>query len=393
MDRLEAYMSRGLYVVEGKGKTPPDDAPFGDAPFRDAAGDTNWSNPADAAASSSSDAKEAKRLVWKSLLGETPQSNVEENSRITIAEFVELKFLPGHVALKRASGRTHYQAILKHVLTPETVERVFRGAKQNPRIKLKALPDWPYLDALRLCDVQPAHVQNLISAAMARGYSSQTVTHIRNVVSSIFSHAKREHFFAGANPASAVKLPRMTRRQAHSLGAEQTAELLRAMKFPEKELSLLALLTGMNVAEICGLKWKHVNLAEEPSRTDEEEIAPHTIAVRTQWHRGELASVKPSRRRGVAISTPLQSVLADLQQRPKFTGPDDFVLISRVGTPVCQTNIVARRLKPIGRQLEMPWLSWHVLLRAHTSLAAELGERFEDYVKALLKAPSPDEKA
>ena len=47
---------------------------------------------------------------------------------MTFEFFVESKFIPEHVEHKTFAGKTHYQAILKHLLRPETVNRVF-----NPR--------------------------------------------------------------------------------------------------------------------------------------------------------------------------------------------------------------------------------------------------------------------
>ena len=41
---------------------------------------------------------------------------------VSTARFVETCFIPSHVALKTQAGRTHYHAILKHVLRPETVD-------------------------------------------------------------------------------------------------------------------------------------------------------------------------------------------------------------------------------------------------------------------------------
>jgi hypothetical protein len=35
-------------------------------------------------------------------------------------------------------------------------------------------------------------------------------------------------------------------------------------------------------------------------------------------------------------------------------------------------------LKPIGKELQMPWLSWQVIRRTHTTLAHELGMQFLD---------------
>src|SRR3569833_2817639 len=45
---------------------------------------------------------------------------------MTFVSFVQNKFVPDHVAHKTLAGQTHYKAILKHVLTPELVSRIFK---------------------------------------------------------------------------------------------------------------------------------------------------------------------------------------------------------------------------------------------------------------------------
>src|SRR5271169_2293406 len=135
--------------------------------------------------------------------------DASEDSRISLAAFIERKFIPHHVELKSLAGRTHYQAILKHILRPETVERIFSPYVGTAKARLKAAPDWPYLDDIRLCDLNADHVRQLTASASAHGYSHQTVKHIRNVMSAIVSHARREHMFNGDNPISEVELPPM----------------------------------------------------------------------------------------------------------------------------------------------------------------------------------------
>ena len=56
---------------------------------------------------------------------------------------------------------------------------------------------------------------------------------------------------------------------------------------------LFAILTSMNIAEICGLQWKRVNLAEHSTTVDGESLPPLTIAVRRQWFRGGTGPSKP----------------------------------------------------------------------------------------------------
>jgi integrase len=241
---------------------------------------------------------------------------------------------------------------------------------------------------VRLCDARPDHVQRLISAALQSGYSTQTAKHIRNVVSAIFSHAIRERCFVGTNPASSATLPGMTRKEAHALTLEQTIRVLGAMQYPERELTLIAILTSMNIAEICGLQWKHLNLTDRAADRDGELIPPRTIAVRKQWYRGELCSVTRGRSKNISIPQLLLPVLLRLSHRARCTGGDDFVLMSKASTPINQINVAARRLKTIGRELEMPWLSWQVFRRTHATLVYEFGMQFQHHMAMVVNSDS-----
>ncbi len=318
--------------------------------------------------------EQAQQIAWEDFLSRTDQNPPGPQSAMTIADFVEKAFVPEHVARKALAGRTHYQAILKHVLTPEEVRRVFQTVTEGPKTRLKSVPDWPYLGKVRLCDTRPDDVQRLVSAALARGYSTQTVLHIRNVVGAIFAHAKKRQMFTGDNPVTLVTLPEMTRKEGHTLTLGQAEEVLAVMQYPEKEMTLIAILTRMKMAEICGLQWKHVNLTEAWSLTDGDPIPPRTIAVRKQWQSGKLSNVEPkSGRRILPMPEQLLPVLLGMSQRAKFTRPRDFVLVSRTGRPVNENSVAKRRLKPIGEGLQMPWLSWRVFQRTRTTLAQELG--------------------
>jgi integrase len=330
--------------------------------------------------------KQAQRVVWERLPVPAQPNAVPPGGGMTIAEFVEKSFVPEHVSIKGLAGRTHYRAILKHVLMPEEVQRVFKLETEKSRTRLKAIPDWPYLSHLELSHTRPEHVERLMLAAKSRGYSMQTVTHIRNVVSAIFSHAKKANYFHGANPASQVAVPGMSRKEPHMLSLPQLKAVLELMRYPEREMTLLVIVTGMNVAEICGLQWKHVNLTALEAASEGEAIPARTIAVRKQWYRGELNSVKIGRTRDVSIPDLIYPVLTSLSRRARFTRPDDFVLVSEAGTPVNETNIASRRLKSVGHEVGMPWLSWHVFRRTRKDYIQQFGPRFVERIAALLRS-------
>lgn len=324
-------------------------------------------------------------LPWPNALAQTPT--------MTIAEFVERKFVPERVARMQYSGRTHYQAMLKHILTPEEVDRVFQRGNGESKGKLKAIPGWPYLDRVPLNEVRPEYIERLTAAAVEKGYSSQTVAHIRNVVAAIFSHAQKEQCFAGANPASQVKLSKVTSQKRGALSFAQAREVIRAMRSPERELALLAISTDMNMAEICGLQWKHVNLTGETIWADGERIPQRSIAVRKQWYRGSLGPAQAGRMRVLPISESLFQLLVELKDRGRYTASEDFVLISRSGTPVNQTNIAARRLKPIAERLNVPSLCWQTFRRTRKALVSEFGMKFDTFVTMVLAPAFPHDPA
>ena len=305
-----------------------------------------------------------------------------DGTAMSLGDFVEQKFVPEHVADKTPAGRAHFLGMLKHILTPDRVDRLF-GVKPGHG-KRNALARRPYLESLRLDDITAERVHNLLSAGLQQGYSIQTITHIRNVIRSVFNHAQKTGYFSGNNPAAQVVLPAMAHKAATSLTLDQLRQVIQMMQYPVRELAVLALLTEMSVAEICGLKWKYVNLSYDRRRMDGEWLSAKTIAIRKQSYRAIVSSAIEPRQRNVLIPELLCGMLRDLKSRKNFTGPEDFVLTSRNGTAISQDNLAARKLKSIGRSLDMPWLSWSVFIRTRVALASEFGNLLHDELKQII---------
>jgi integrase len=310
------------------------------------------------------------------LQSKTQKGNVTPCSRMTIGRFVETKFIPEHVAHKRSSGRWFYRAMLKHLLIPEQVDCMFRANPGKQNKKTIAIPEWPYLSDIRLCDIQPEDIYRLMSAALAHGYSIQTVKHIRNVTSAIYSHAMQEGYFVGNNPVSTVRPPKHRRKHVVELTPAQAIEALSIMQYPERELTLIGVFTGMSPAEIIGLQWGQVNLSDEELNENGMRIPPRTICVRRLWYRGKPESVQENCVRDLTIPPPLLRILQRLRRRSHSTTAEDCVLVTGIGTPINQNNIVSRRLAPIARQLGVPSLSWQAFRRTPEVLASELEKEF-----------------
>jgi integrase len=332
---------------------------------------------------------EAQEIVNAVLLSQLRRQTISQRSSITVAEFVEHKFIPEFVESKTFAGRIHYHSMLKYVVNPEEVDRIFQDHIVRLRTRLRFIVDWPYLGNLRLSEVRPDSVQELTSFAMKQGYSTQTAAHIRKVVSTIFDFARKESYFSGENPAQFVQLPKVTRTESPHLKQSEIVRLISHMDYPVREMTLLAIILGMNAGEICGLQWKRVNLAEkEIVRSDGEVIPAGSIIVRDEWVRSQLIAVPQERKLNRTIPSSLLPILRELRRREEFTGLDDFLLVSKRGKPINPSNVLTERLKSIGREMNIPSLSWRHLRGIRKTLQAEFGSRFQYQMGRLVHAVS-----
>jgi integrase len=336
-----------------------------------------------------------------------PLNDDAQQFTITLEEFVKSTFIPECVAQRKLAGRIHFQFILGLILAPDQFANAFGIHSRKKKPGAKSAPDWPYLGSLPLRLIDQTAVQFLISTALKAEYSTQTVIHIRNVIRSIFICALKTNHFAGNNPAAHIAVPAIARRNPRSLTVSQLAPTMQMMRYPERPIAAFAVLTGMNISEICGLQWKYLNLTTHARGLDSELLPARMMAVRYQSYRGEFRPVINSRKRIIFLPDALFSLCCDLKERSRFTDLDDFVFASRKGTPINPDNFGTRRLKAIGKLLEMPWLSWSAFQRTHVSLKAQFGQRMSRELEKILftdtairnrhemKAPSkaPDNEA
>src|SRR5258708_12385973 len=106
-----------------------------------------------------------------------------------------------------------------------------------------------------------------------------------NVISAIFSCSRQEGCFTGDNPVSLLRPPELHRKRPNALTLAQAKEAFGAMRYPEREITLLSVFTGMSMVEILGLQWKQVSLSEIEVNIDRK-IRPRTIVVTNQLYRG-----------------------------------------------------------------------------------------------------------
>lgn len=317
--------------------------------------------------------KQADRISWDNFLSRLDQNMRTPQSVMTVREFVERKFKPEHVATLKPAGRGHYASILPFVLDGVPEEKITKrkGFKRNQPVPVARVHG---IGDARLRDDLGEAVQRLVSEALARNYSVQTATHIKNCVSAIFEHAESVGWFSGRNPAKHVRLPEMQRRPKYALSFEQLKAFLTLLKPLYRAMVLCASLTSMNVAEICGMRWKRVNLTSDSIVVDGEVIPAFHVAVREQWYLSGWGSVKrAARRRNLPMASLVIEALQTVRAMSKYTGPEDPVFASDLGRPVDEKNILRRHLRKAAAMIGVPRLGWHDLRRTFETLADQLG--------------------
>lgn len=308
--------------------------------------------------------RKAQRKAWDDVLSKVNQTEITPASLMKVKDFVERRFNPEHVLALKRGGREHYDTQLKH-LVAELGEMSLRDVKREHVQRM-------CLGLLQKTYTVGKDDEKRKKKARQVPYSVQAALHLKNATSAVFEHAKAAEMYTGENPARYVRLPEMRRKQKHSLTHDQMNVLLEALPAPAAEMAHVAVLTSLNVAEICGLQWKDINLSNDWVVVDGEPIDPMTILVVRQWSTrkggGAYHTLKAgSRRRKEPIDAELADVLRAVASRSKFTGLEDPVFSSSTGRPVDAHNIFNRMFKPIGAKLGMPWLGWHVFRHTYTS--------------------------
>jgi integrase len=262
----------------------------------------------------------------------------------TLAEFIELRFNPDHVAGLKPTGQQHYRMMLQHIL--------------------------PTLGTIKLADVSPQMVQILLNAKTKSGLSPQTVLHIKNALSAVFRHARFMRFYEGQLPTESVKTPAVVRKERHALTWPQVQLLADKIDPRYRPLVIVLAAGGLRIGEAMGLRWSHINLSDEWVVIDGEALPPNSLLVNSAWVRGARTTTKTRAGwRKIPLISDSWVALAMHFEAAERRGPDDPVFCSQAGTPFDQHNVAARYLKPAARALGLPWVSWHCLRHTCSTIA------------------------
>lgn len=310
-------------------------------------------------------AKKGKRYAQELLDLEIEKSAVSHgpSSLITLAQFWKDVFTPLFLNVRlKPSGREHYSVVW--------------------RVHIE-----PYLGKLPLREVTFAKVQGLIaqekvrphpawrkSEKMVNGYASQTLLHVRHVLSSMLRMAKRMGMYQGDLPTEGVEVGEMVRKTRQALSPEQFIALVEALEYPYADLAYFIGVTGLRIGEALGLMWRNVNLTDDYVYGQDGAIPPLCLAVKWAYVRRRYGTVKKDASvRIVPIPKNLIKVLRTIKSLTRFPGDDQPVFASRTGTPLDGHNASSRALKRAGKKAGVPWVCWHALRHTSNTIAGATG--------------------
>jgi integrase len=281
---------------------------------------------------------------------------------------------------KRISAGRHADARVTPQSLPLTVESVgglimerqrlagrrpatIRAFEVNVRVHLA-----PFFGSRGLAEITRADVDALMSSMLAQGKSAKTARNARGDLAHIFNHAIREDWLQ-ANPVAGAVRPRSDDeggKDLRFLDVESVYQLARLGpqddelgRNVERDLYLVAAMTGMRQGELIGLACAQVD------------FAAGVIRVVRQVQDGEFGPTKGKKRRFVPMAEPVAQALA---RRCADLSPEGLVFGDpETGLPLSRHRVTGTRFEAACRRAGVPRVTFHELRHTFGTTVARGG--------------------
>ena len=235
----------------------------------------------------------------------------------------------------------------------------------------------PALGKIPLAELTPLRIQSYLYEKMDQGLSPNTVIKHYVMLTTALGVAVRLEILE-RSPMDRVKPPKKQETRFSFYSPEQLQRLFAAVAGTAMELPVkLAAYLGLRRSEICGLRWKHVDL---------EVGLLYIQEVRTEVG-GTVVMKSPKtrtshRRLGIAGLQDLQQILYRAWERRNTDDPEEWVVMRSDGTPP-KPDELTRELLQIVRRNGLPKISLHGLRHSFASVANSQGVPMFDISRTL----------
>ena len=239
----------------------------------------------------------------------------------------------------------------------------------------------PVLGNVPLTKLKPVHVQSYLSGAMRNGrldgkggLSAKSAHRHYQVLHAALHRAVRLEVIA-RNPADAVELPRVERKQFRALTPAEVRTVYGAADATTHgPLVRLAVLTGLRQGELLGLRWSDVDLGSAVLSVQQtlQAVPGKGISFRDAKTRSSRRNVALSADTCAALRMQRGNQLSDRLAVGMHYEDRGLVFQTPLGTPMDPSN-VRRAWRSIVKKANIGHIRFHDLRHSHASLMLAAG--------------------
>ncbi len=233
------------------------------------------------------------------------------------------------------------------------------------------LRDWAGDETLG--SIRPSTVNKLLEEIVRdHDLGKYTVQHVKSLLSGVFTFARNNGHFDGANPVTGVKLPKARRKsETYAYGLREMLAIMTKVPLMPRAAIATAGFAGLSKAEMQGLRW-------------EDRKKECWYVCRNVWS-GIVQDTKTVHRAApVPIIPQLAEVLDEYWESLGRPHQGWVWPASRGKLPLDFNNLCRRHILESMRKAKLPWYGWHAFRRGLASNLSELGVP-DDVIQQILR--------
>ena len=231
----------------------------------------------------------------------------------------------------------------------------------------------PIFGKIPVHKIKRLDIKHFLMRKLNEGYSSSTVTHMKNVLGGVLAQAVDDEVIS-VNPAHRLGrvIPTPKKIAVDPLTREELSRLLNSFSehFPRYYPLVLTLArTGLRIGEATALQWGDLD------------FHGRFIIVRRNISRGRIETPKNGKERRVDMSRQLADCLLRLKTQRKeealkkgWRGIPEWVFVSEAGTPVDSSHFRSRVFKKALEKAGLRKIRIHDLRHTFASMLIQNGE-------------------
>jgi integrase len=216
-------------------------------------------------------------------------------------------------------------------LAPKFIKMFWKPGLDRKRVKPSTIDGYdsvldrhllPQLGDLRIADVAPLHVEEIVQKKTSEGFSAKTIRNMVMVLRGIFTLAVEQDVIP-RSPVRKSHMPESEKKEKRIWTPDEVRKIIDAAPAAYKALFALVALTGIRLGELLALQWKHVDSEAGSLRITQsiwrgQIVAPKTTgSVRMIW-----------------MGPVLTDILKAHEQASQHRDREDFIFCKPDGSPL-----------------------------------------------------------